>query len=558
VNIGSLSVPTNLVETVKDTPTLSLSLFHCSIATNNLPRKSSIVTMLAGKIKTSFKASTFRLWSLVIVWWFLHHTTARNLSTGIAKGRIVYKWPDPPGYTNVSTSSILPILKHRCNALVLHCTSNGSPFTHKSYITRIPFLVSFLQCKNDYIKNGNFEDKLNFWTTDPLTCAKDNGNNPIANNLDALMTLTPTGQNTVTCTLSQPVDVGDINVVYAELIWVDRPSTETRGGGGSAQVFFREANKEPNEVFNNARNVLDARNKLIFLHIRDVTGYVKATKKFNVELIARAAGTNLNEEWDNVQLTVCTEVKNGNDPHFTTWKGEKYSYHGACDLLLLHSDQFGNGLGMDIHIRTKHRRNFSFISHLALRIGNEVFEVAGKKQYYLNGIENVAMPNKIMDYKIKQQVNHHTGYPSYTIHINECERIIITTWKDIVSISFEGESEDNYADSVGLMGNYYTGDKLGRNGMTIFTNDYNAFGQEWQVRSDEPHLFQTLEAASTMCTLPEEHEVENVVKRRRLGESISEESAKKACEHVGAEDMDFCVFDVMSTGDVDMASTYAY
>jgi hypothetical protein len=47
-------------------------------------------------------------------------------------------------------------------------------------------------------------------------------------------------------------------------------------------------------------------------------------------------------------------------------------------------------------------------------------------------------------------------------------------------------------------------------------------------------------------------------KRRRLGEGITEVAAKAACAHahVGAEDFDFCVYDVMATNDVGMAGAY--
>ena len=45
--------------------------------------------------------------------------------------------------------------------------------------------------------------------------------------------------------------------------------------------------------------------------------------------------------------------------------------------------------------------------------------------------------------------------------------------------------------------------------------------------------------------------------RRRLVESdISEKEAKIACARVNEEDFDICVFDVMATGDKDVAGAY--
>eukprot|EP00980_Cylindrotheca_fusiformis_P008662 scaffold1848_cov111-Cylindrotheca_fusiformis.AAC.3 len=41
------------------------------------------------------------------------------------------------------------------------------------------------------------------------------------------------------------------------------------------------------------------------------------------------------------------------DPHFITWKGEHFEYHGQCDMVLTQDSEFANGLGLDVHIRTK-------------------------------------------------------------------------------------------------------------------------------------------------------------------------------------------------------------
>jgi hypothetical protein len=41
------------------------------------------------------------------------------------------------------------------------------------------------------------------------------------------------------------------------------------------------------------------------------------------------------------------------DPHFKTWSGLKYDYHGICDLVMLSHPNFREGLGMEIHVRAK-------------------------------------------------------------------------------------------------------------------------------------------------------------------------------------------------------------
>jgi hypothetical protein len=120
----------------------------------------------------------------------------------------------------------------------------------------------------------------------------------------------------------------------------------------------------------------------------------------------------------------------GGDPHFRTWHGEKYRYHGACDLVLLHSDKFDNGLGMDIHIRTKHRGQFSYITTAALRIGDEILEVTGQDgRGYLNGEANVAMSAKIAGHGITYN-RHSDVQQTFLVHVNK-QTVVIKTWHDI-------------------------------------------------------------------------------------------------------------------------------
>ena len=49
---------------------------------------------------------------------------------------------------------------------------------------------------------------------------------------------------------------------------------------------------------------------------------------------------------------------------------------GECDLVLVHIDDFQNGLPLDIHIRTKIRyEDYSYIESAAIKIGDDILEV---------------------------------------------------------------------------------------------------------------------------------------------------------------------------------------
>lgn len=55
----------------------------------------------------------------------------------------------------------------------------------------------------------------------------------------------------------------------------------------------------------------------------------------------------------------------GADPHFRTYDGSKYTYHGECDLIMAHS-QLDNQNEMSLHARTKMvDDSWSLISNVA-------------------------------------------------------------------------------------------------------------------------------------------------------------------------------------------------
>jgi hypothetical protein len=249
------------------------------------------------------------------------------------------------------------------------------------------------------------------------------------------------------------------------------------------------------------------------------------------------------------------------DPHFKTWSGDLYDFHGICDLTLLKNPHFMNDLGMDIHIRSKQMKQFSFVSTAAIRIGSETFEVAGHKDgdaYWLNGKEGPADGSleegaSISGFAITfRQV--HSRQREYVVHISEEEHIVFLTWRDFVRVEIKGATKTNFHGSFGLMGSFdHYGVKMGRDEVTVYEDD-NKFGMEWQVLASDSKLFHNEEGPQhpMLCQIPSQTKL-----RRRLAEStISQHEAEVACSRVRPEDRDLCVFDVMATNDVDVAGAY--
>jgi hypothetical protein len=245
------------------------------------------------------------------------------------------------------------------------------------------------------------------------------------------------------------------------------------------------------------------------------------------------------------------------DPHFTTWRRHHFDYHGECDLVLLRNEKFESGLGLDVHIRTELRRDMAYIASAALRIGEDILEVASQGVYWLNGVLSADLPDEFSGFAFS-----HTQ-PSDKQHVFEVylggrERIKIKTYKDFVSVLIEQGKREHFLDSGGLMGDYRAGRMIARDGKTVI-DDANVFGQEWQVLDSESSLFQTARFPQypNACTMPTSVQASQL--RRRLLESSVDElvAAEKACEHWG-DGKDDCVFDVLMTGDLEMATVDAY
>lgn len=106
-----------------------------------------------------------------------------------------------------------------------------------------------------------------------------------------------------------------------------------------------------------------------------------------------------------------------------------------------------------------------------------------------------------------------------------------------------------------MMGDYETGQRLARDGK-ILIEDVNAFGQEWQVTKEEPMIFMIPRApfAGEDCKM---HAVDKANKCCRLGETVAQSVAEAACAHAG-DSIEQCVYDVMATGDLELAQGGVY
>merc|ERR1711957_251069 len=222
---------------------------------------------------------------------------------------------------------------------------------------------------------------------------------------------------------------------------------------------------------------------------------------------------------------------------------------------LTSNPQFGNGVGLDVQIRTKKTRKWSFVDSAAVRIGDDILEVRGGKKgaFWINGIQGDINTDQLVitDYQITYQ-NISEKSDKFVVNLGDGEGIIFKTWNSFVSVNIDNPKHDNFVGSVGLMGSFPEGKKIGR-GINIVEDD-NMFGLEWQVLSSEHNLFHIIEGPQhpQKCEIPSSVEM-----RRRLAASlVTLEEAEKVCIGVNSEDKELCIFDVMATNDLSFAGAY--
>jgi len=244
----------------------------------------------------------------------------------------------------------------------------------------------------------------------------------------------------------------------------------------------------------------------------------------------------------------------GGDPHFHMWDGQWFSFHGECDLVLVYSPNFAAGAGLHVHARTTKRREFSFISGLAMSIGNETLEIAGQYEYHLNGRAKTKVPSLFAGFHINQfnktmpcKNGRCAKVFAFSIDFGKYGKAVITIWNDLLYIALSG-TEMGFEGAVGLMGSWGKLGKLARDKRGIM-KDSNAFGAEWQVLYSEPMLFHEARAPQH----PQPCNPASKATERRLPTDTEANMAQSACSHLSEQAFEMCIVDVMLTGDINMA-----
>eukprot|EP00526_Cylindrotheca_closterium_P006028 CAMPEP_0113624472 /NCGR_PEP_ID=MMETSP0017_2-20120614/12613_1 /TAXON_ID=2856 /ORGANISM="Cylindrotheca closterium" /LENGTH=597 /DNA_ID=CAMNT_0000534499 /DNA_START=124 /DNA_END=1914 /DNA_ORIENTATION=- /assembly_acc=CAM_ASM_000147 len=214
------------------------------------------------------------------------------------------------------------------------------------------------------------------------------------------------------------------------------------------------------------------------------------------------------------------------DPHFRTWNNEHFEYHGQCDMVLTKDSHFADGLGLEVQIRTKLVRFWSYIKSAAIQIGDDILEVRGNddkaaagvttnKYYWMNLEENGTL-RTIGGFPVSMRVQS-KDKRLFIIDLDSRfpgQQIKISTFREFVRVDFAQANEEAFGNTVGMLGDYKTGKTLARDGATVL-DDFTDLGREWQVL---PSLDKKLFRESSHPQFPElcmEPEDPRGVRRRR-------------------------------------------
>lgn len=264
---------------------------------------------------------------------------------------------------------------------------------------------------------------------------------------------------------------------------------------------------------------------------------------------------------------VSHEGGGGGDPHIQRWDRERSTFHGECDLVMLHSDGFHDSAGLDLHVRaTMHENLFSYFEAAAMRIGDHTLELH-KYEIILDGVSHAPVDLPLTfgsdDYKYTlDNVDLEAGkspqnYQQYKLDLHEDSSIRFNWYREMLTVQVKGH-ENDFGDATGLLGDYHTGDMIGRNGQLM--NDFTAFGFEWQVNpaTDDKMLFREAREPQLpyeKCRMPSKA-MEQQSRRLLRGDKVLLEAANAACASKHGNDFTLCVNDVMITGDIEMAQTW--
>lgn len=200
----------------------------------------------------------------------------------------------------------------------------------------------------------------------------------------------------------------------------------------------------------------------------------------------------------------------GGDPHFQRWGQRRESFHGECDLVVLHSADFHQE-GLDFHVRTTMASQYSYIESAAVRLGIDKVEVRnGSIVFNGNRFNDNELPitfgGNMYSYtfylhKAVRSAHNEVIRRTYRLTLDDSSEIEFRFYKHYLTFTINGHPD--FDGSRGILGAFPSGEMLGREDNLI--ESFTDFGFEWQVRVDDLTIFadqREPQLPYEMCRLP--------------------------------------------------------
>ena len=246
-------------------------------------------------------------------------------------------------------------------------------------------------------------------------------------------------------------------------------------------------------------------------------------------------------------------------------------------MVLMRSLGFSSGLDLEVHIRTTRidspRVSYSYISGAAVGFGNDVLETMADGTLIINGKEPFTSTEEEEEeqeqtfvFDDMSVVKSFTGLKQkiivYNVYIGEegvsggsFIQIRVNTKVEMIFIDAVGV----FTDTTGLLGS--SEGLFARDGVTDMAGRWNSLGEEWQVQAQEPKLFLDKTRAPQNPVGCSYEQTKETVGRRRLLDTAPEVdigTARKVCSKLRGDMKDFCITDVLITGDIELPNDPFY
>jgi len=272
----------------------------------------------------------------------------------------------------------------------------------------------------------------------------------------------------------------------------------------------------------------------------------------------------------NLDSSYCPPPPNaggGGDPHFHAFGGIFFSWQGICDIILIKSPNMGGEeLELSVHVRTRRVRSWSAVDVVAVQLGEDVVEIgSGDGKLFINGEESDR--KKFEAFSIMKSFHlTRKNVVLYNFDFGNKRKLEVEAnmRTEMLYITLVGVYPRG---TVGLLGSPHSPGMFARNGTNMTGMDVNTFSETWQVGKGDPKLFRRMEAPQypSKCCYSQGcnrlSKKKNIVHGRRLKEvqQISMEEAVTACAvHQFGALKKFCIEDVFSTGDIELATDPFY